>query len=261
MATRLRILWDGEAPGLAEHRLSLNTFGVPLQKLGKAIRGIAGDIVKAAEGGAPRTNTTALVDLQIRGLGEGSLVLDVECMPAQGEPLSLFAPDVARRVVVDFLEALHDESQGRSRNRHVHKFLDSLPKRGVRSQRYSLLRDDGTEELCVALGELKLVEPPGMPSLVAVTGRIVGVKFEPAQSEIRIQSFEGGSRVFTCLPDQVELALQLRANPVRALGVTGEKSRLLWIRSVIDVPPVPSPEERLKDHLERWEDTLRRLSK
>src|SRR2546428_14159286 len=48
MATQLKIRWDGDVPGLAEHRLSVAEFGRSLTLLLTALRRIATQIVGTA---------------------------------------------------------------------------------------------------------------------------------------------------------------------------------------------------------------------
>ncbi len=52
METQLKIVWDGDTPGLAQHRLSLAEFGPALNRMLIAMRRIASGIVtQAQEGG------------------------------------------------------------------------------------------------------------------------------------------------------------------------------------------------------------------
>ncbi|MFY0527696.1 hypothetical protein ACN28I_32630 [Archangium gephyra] len=262
MATNLRIIWDGNVPGLPEHRLSLNAFGGPLDKLRKAIKFIAASTVANAVGGSIKDELRGkkpLVDIQLSSIDKGSVDLQFECELAPGNNEALFVEDLAHRVVHEFLASVRAESRGQLRNRFVREYLDSLPPQ-LRRQRYSVVRN-GREEDAYEFSEMNLAHLPGsFPSLVHVTGQIVGLGFEPAKSEVRIQPAGDTTVAMSATPAQVERAVTLRQGYVQALGVTGERIRLLWIRPSDAELPIASPEERTEQFAQRWHEVLRRLA-
>ena len=73
----LDIRWDGSAPGLAEHRPSIDSFAEPMRLLLVAVRSTANNMIKASadqkQSGAGRRLALAdQIDLQIVSLKAGS---------------------------------------------------------------------------------------------------------------------------------------------------------------------------------------------
>lgn len=265
METELRVYWDGDAPGLADHRLSLSAFGLPLQHLLRALRRIAA--AKAASGFEFREASSAgrmpkvasLIDIEIGSLREGSLDLELRCRLHQppGESMPMFLLDQS---VDELMNAIEEESRGVSRQRLVRKFLDSMPA-GVQSQRYTLYRG-GQEIRTVSFGKAELPQMIHLPRFRRVEGEIIGLGFEPGRSEVRLQV---GKSTLTCPATvaQVEKALDLRGEPVRAMLLASERrvERLLWLRAAGE-PPARLTDRQVDDYLcDRWDGTLRELAK
>jgi len=264
MAAQLRIRFDGEVPGLAEHRLSLAGFGEPLALLLKALRRIATQIVgSATDAEHPRTgrfaNLARLLDIELISIEGGSSGFDaVVSFAHPPDELKLFA-DLPERSVTELLEAIVEESQGHLRNASVRRYLEALPKE-VHKQVYDL-HENGATKKHVEIGDLALTDLPlGLPSLREFTGNVVGVGFPPGKPEVRVKSGPVSTALDADEP-QVDTALQLRKDAVRLLGVDdGSRKRLLRIERATD-QPFKMTHQSIENHIfKRWSNVFARLS-
>ena len=267
MATKLKILWQGDAPGLAEHRLSVAAFGAPLQLLLAALRRIASGIVSDAVDdsdygarGGKYAKQAELLDLEIVELQEGSLGLMTECSlrVPPGQNFALFE-DLSDRTALKLLDAVEAESKGHLQSQVVRKYLAALPA-GVTAQRYSVYGDTA-EVRSIDVGRVQLAEAlPDVPFLSRVVADIVGVGFEPGKTEVRLRT-EAGAMTCSATTEQVELALQLRNTKVQAMVVSAKKTRLLWIKS--HDAPLPAFSAQQQDELlfGKWDDLLAKLAR
>lgn len=300
METRITIVWDGDTPGLKEHRLSLAEFSPALKSMLVAMRRIASGIVTQAEevgdAGSRRgrlANLAKQLDLEITGVEEGSLSLVLACVlrlaPMQNAEL---LARLADQTCTEFVAAIEQETTGQLRNDSVRKFLRALPA-GITTQSYSVRRSDGVAktvtvgqmalatlpaditiqlenvrrsdgvEKTVTVGQMALATLPAeAPSLQEVTASIVGAGFEPGRLEVRLQDSES-KRQLTCAATAglVNTALELRAKPVRALVVeSAGKLRLLRLR-LHDAAPLDLTAEKQDELLwQRWDEVLRRFA-
>jgi hypothetical protein len=264
--TKLHIHWDGDVPGLAEHRLSLDAFGEALQALASAARRIASGLVKDAvedpnygQRGGRLAEKARLLDLEIAKLGDGSLGVDVVCRMRvpQGANIPLF-DELPGQTVGRLLEALEQEGRGQPANAMVRKYLSRLPQ-GLTKHRYEQW-SNGSMVREVNLGAMKLPEiEPTPPCLMEMLGTIVGLGLEASAPEVRIASDE---RKYVCAATmlQVERAIELHKEPVRAMVLMGTKPRLLWIRPMRDAGRLADEEARTGHLMARWEPLLRRLA-
>jgi len=269
METRITIVWDGDTPGLKEHRLSLAEFSPALKSMLDAMRRIASGIVtQAQEVGDPGSrggrlaNLARQIDLEVTGIEEGSLSLVMACVlrlaPMQNAEL---LDRLADQACTEFVSAIEQETTGQLRNGSVRKFLRALPA-GVTTQSYSVRRSDGVEKT-VTVGQMALATLPAeAPNLQEVTASIVGAGFEPGRLEVRLQDSES-KRQLTCAATAglVNTALELRAKPVRALVVeSAGKLRLLRLR-LHDAAPLDLAAEKQDELLwQRWDEVLRRFA-
>jgi hypothetical protein len=276
--TQLRVVWEGEAPGLQEGRLSLALFGSALQALLKAVRNIAAAQVAMAVGEPvdfSRATKRTYVDLHLSAFRSGSsdLTFEAVALPMRtGAPLVDALPE---RVISELLESIRDESRGLRRNRWVNDYLRALPE-GVSRQRYVALRD-GQEARHIDVEQMVLAELPAVAEMPAVAdsssplpylrrmvGHVVGVNFEPLH-EIRIAPESGQPELaIPATKEQVAQAvdLSLRRSAVQVMIAADDKqTRLLWIREA-QAPVHRLTEEEREEHIFRkWEELLRRLSR
>lgn len=263
MAVQLDIVWDGEAPGLQDHRLSLGAFGDALTSLLAALRRIATNIVgNAMEGETAEVGRLATaarqLDIQIEAIKGGSsgFVGVVSIHTPQGESMQLFN-ELPETAGTQLLEAVESESKGILKNSAVRRYLRALPS-GVYRQVY-VLHDNGREFKRVELGSMAISEVlSDLPYLAEVHGRIVGVGFEPGKNEVRIKSDEGTHLTLMASSLHVDNALVLRNSHIKALAVIQESgSRLLRLQEADKGWSVPSREDAI---FKRWEGLLRRLA-
>jgi hypothetical protein len=262
---QLRIRWDGDVKGLAEHRISLAAFGQPLAYLLQALRRIATQMVSTAvDAEHPKfgrfSNQARQLDIELVKMEEGSGGFDALVSFSQPpEELQLFW-DVPERATIELLESIDQERQRIPRNSAVRRYLGSLP-REVHSQLYEF-HENGHVKKRVEFGDIEVAEvPPDLPSLVQYEGSVVGVGFEPGRSEVRIKS-DAGIPSLDATEEQIEAAWQMRRSKIRALGVhDGKRSRLLQMARVRD-PKFKATPEAIKEHIfDKWAEAFEQLSK
>ena len=265
MAYQLKIRYDGDVPGLAEHRLSLNAFGDPLRLLAAALRRIATQMVgSATEGEHPRTgrfaNLARQLDIEIvQIVGNSSGADAIVTFYTPPDELALFA-DLPDRATLELLTAIERESSGQPSNSAVRSYLKSLPL-GLHKQSYEF-HNNGTMRRRVEIGDMKVTDLPSeLPSFREVQGNVVGVGFEPGKSEVRLKS-EFGTPIFDAAPEQVEVALSLRKAGVRVFGIQdGRRTRLLRIAPASE-PRFEVSKEAIEEHIfKRWSGVFERLAK
>ena len=267
MRAQLEIVWDGVAPGLAEHELSVSALNQSLYLLLVAVRrirtnkliGAVGDSERGGRGGRLARGSEQ-IDLRIRTLGHGCLNLGVDVFFPEDLQGSIFRPSEIEETMSELVDALSAESRGEHRNLAVRKYLRSL--KGVSSHSYTA-RVGGRIYRTEVLGTPTL--PPDTdqyPYLKEVVGEISGVLFPPANPEIRLSLPDGANLRLSATSSQVEQALELRCTQVivRIMHRGREKPRLLSLRPADgEQKPALSMEEVGAFVLKRWRDTLERL--
>ncbi|MGB8773101.1 MAG: hypothetical protein WCC78_03105 [Terriglobales bacterium] len=267
MAAELKVYWNGTAPGLAEHRLSIGAFGQPLNNLLIALRRIATQMVNTAiEGEYPKVGRLSKVasqlDIEIVSIAQNSSGVDALVMLHidSNETPPLFN-DLVDRATVELLESIERESKGQASNSAVRTYLKSLPS-GVNRQTYAF-SDNGHVRKSVDIGDLKFVELMGdLPMLEELAGSIIGVGFDPGKNEVRLKTETNPSASISADPDAVERALTRRHEKVRTLAVRqGTKMRLLSLKKASE-PRFRLTSEAVEEHIfKRWYVVLERLAK
>lgn len=270
METRLKIIWDGDAPGLAQHRLSLAEFGPALTRMLSAMRRIASGILTQAQEsgdaglrGGRLAKLASQLDLEVTAVEEGSLGLVMACVLrlAAGQNAELFN-SLADQTCTEFVSAIEQESVGQPRNGMVREYLRALPE-GVTSQSYTVQRSDGQVHTA-QIGQMALAKlPADAPGLDEVIANIVGVGFEPGRLEVRLlEPKSKRSLICAATPALVERAIALRSAAVRALVVTSaSKVRLLRLGHAEEAAMALKPGEREALLWNRWDELLRRFAK
>lgn len=261
MASELKIRWDGDVPGLAEHRLSLSAFAQPLALLLNALRRIATQMVNtAAEPESGRfANVARWIDIELVKISEGSSGPDALVVfhnPPNELPLW---QEIPTRATIEMLEALELESQGQIRNAAVRRYLKSLP-REVHKQVYEYTNAAAHKR--VEIGDIKISDlPPELPFLRQTEGDIVGVGFEPGKTEVRIKT-DNIQLPLGATPEAVEQALKLRHERVRVISVhAATRARLVAMRRAADPAYKFDADAAMKHIFDRWGNVLRQLAK
>jgi hypothetical protein len=261
----LRITFKGEAPGIAEHRLSIGALAVPLMQLLKATRRIASDIIRDSGRYASTRGRYAkearVIDLQIESLSDACIEMNL--VASIDEPSvfqkGLFPQEMLLRTMSNLLEAIKAESSGEESNRTVRTFLQMLPS-SIQSQEYRLYRD-GTLVKEVGLSKVslpKILSAP--PFLELIAGTVSGVSFHPGPSEVWIRTEQGALLRCAAKPELVDDALSFRSIPIEALLLRGlEKPRLLWLKKKGEWRPA-NHEEKMEYIFSRWSAVLGRLA-
>jgi hypothetical protein len=265
MASELKIRWDGDVPGVAEHRLSLAAFGEPLTQLLAALRRIATQMVgTAVEREHPKigrfANLARQLDIEITSIeGDSTGFNGLVSFYQPPDELPLFA-DLPERAVTELLDSIERESKGQAANWAVRKYLSALPPT-IHRQTYEL-HENGTSKKRVEIGDVTLMEvPEEFPSLREVDGTVIGVGFEPGRSEVRVKGASTTAN-FDASDEQVEMALTIRKENVRSLGVyDGKRARLLLIAKA-SAPRFKVTDEAIEEYIfKRWGGVFARLAK
>lgn len=267
MAYELEIHYEGEAPGIAEHRLSLDAFGAPLFYLLTALRRIATQMVSQAVG-EPKVGRFADVarnlDIEITQINGNSLglqsVITFEQPILQQPELPLWA-DLPERAGRDLLDYIERESKGQLAHKAVRTYLEQLP-RGLSKQEYRL-HSNGRVIKNVTISNVQLTElPPDLPYLIGFSGDIVGVGFDPGRNEVRVKPESGNTTNIAASGEDVDRAIAMRHEKVRTLAIhTSKGTRLISLKRASEARAQFDPEDAKKKIFARWDNVLRRLAK
>lgn len=268
MGINLKILWDGDIPGMPEHKLSLGTFAKPLAQLVDALRRTASRIVAdahddpdyGARGGKYRAEALRL-DLVVSGLLRGSSGFDLDCLEDSDGSQVVMWQDLPRAATERLISDIADEARGIPRSAAARSFLASVPK-SVTAHSYELFVD-GQLTSRAAFGQPVIIDMApavGLPSLCHVEGDIVGVGFAPGDTRVDVLV---GKKVYSCSATsaQIDLALSLRSARVHAMILDAPRPRLLWVRAQDDKVPARSDDERTALIVTNWNGALERLSR
>lgn len=256
---RIEIEWDGHAPGLDHHRVSIDTWVDSLKTLQGAIRRKASNMLAEAEGtgrgdsGGRLAREASSIDVQIETLEEGStkVTLVVASLMAQ---ISMWGPTLIADAVANVGADILAESQGHPRNKRARDYLASVPS-GVAKHR--LRATVGARELFdnrldgAEVGDL----PPPLPALLQGWGEVAGVFFDPPEVVVVL---EGKRLRCSAQQEQVDLAVAQHDQTVHVAVVRqGSSHRLVWLRT--EEPRKTRPVERDVHFRSRWAETLRIL--
>jgi hypothetical protein len=264
MASELKIRWDGEVPGIAEHRISLDAFARPLDLLLAALRRIATQMVSTAiEGEQPKSgrfaNVARWIDIELVSIAEGSAGPDaLVVFHNPPDELNLWG-DIPSRATIELLDAIEMESKGQVRNGAVRNYLRALPPM-LRHQVYEYTNGAATKRVEVGAIDLTAL-PPDLPVLKEMEGHLVGVGFEPGKPEVRIKT-DTMTTSLTSVPEAVDRALELRNDKIRTLSVhVASRARLISLNRSSDPRFVFSADAVEKHIFGRWDALLERLAK
>jgi len=262
----LKILWDGDVPGIAEHRLSVANFGLPLRHLLMAVRRTANNIIREAHD-RKTTNVGRFVeeaggiDIHIASIiGSSVGVESIVSVQVPVDQSVLWPEGLAEDSIDRVLSDIERESKGSYRNPRIRDYFHALPP-GLTKQDYYLVVD-GQIKREVHLGTLELsVELEALPYLLEVEGRVIGVGFEPGKNFVRIKSSSasGTEMTLTATPEQVITALEIRGEEVRILGLVFELGR----KKLLRIQPLSDARVRLNSEryvFGKWDKLLGRLA-
>jgi len=267
MATRLKIIWDGDVKGLNEHRLSIDAFGYAIVKLLPLLRRIASGIVTKALGTERSlkgryAEAARRIDIEIVGIeqncsGISAIVTFDPPFPFQPDLLG----DLDARAAVEFCDSVEWESKGVPKDSNVRDWLHDLPD-GIRYQKYVVEDESGnTIREPVEITDIHLAETQtALPCLVRYSGHVIALGFEPGKSEIRLKKADGGTVNLLATNDQVLIAWSLRETRVRVLAVQTIERKLLTIEED-DAPEFVVTDELAQEYVfQKWDEVLRRLA-
>jgi hypothetical protein len=267
MTTKLTIRWDGEAPGLGTHALSLAAWHDALGKLLAAVRRTASGMVKEAlddpeygAKGGRLAKRAGEIDLQLVAVRDGCVNIDFQCtIPPQPGQQDLFLEELPERALDRVLDDIEHEARGEPRSAPVRKFLQAFPS-GVTVQDYTL-EVNGQVRKRVTVGETRLAAAPAqLVGLRRLIGFIIAVGFEPGSPSITVKTPAGQVRC-QASEAQVELALGLRSREIVAMVVMADPARLVWLADKESPPVIPDGKARTETFSSRWAHTLDLLSR
>lgn len=259
---QLDIVWDGPITGLAEHRISLTAFGPALTQLVAAAKRIASNAVMRAAEPSETGRLAKLahgIDIQIGAITEGSGgvagLLTFEAPVSYQENLFFSLPE---KTGLELIESIEAESKGEFRNAAVRSYMRALPQ--TLTRQYYRLHENGRLIKEITLGAVTL--PEGMlalPYLQELVGMVAGVGFDPGRDEVRFKTDDAASVTAAANEQQVNTALELRHQKVRALVLQTESvgARLLTLVDAETDRPHYSDEVYIFD---KWGRALQELA-
>lgn len=270
MAITLKIHFEGDVPGIQEHRLSVAAFGEVLLHLRQALRREVSNIHAKAEDEAPRSSTGRVhrwaedVDLEVARVGKGSLGLELHARHGAGRGRNMVLPTIAHaamlRAVTTVVDDMEQESRGHPTSTVARDTLAKMPP-GLTLQRYEVWDDDKKVKEAVVQRVERVDETAPLRGLVDVTGFVVGVAFPPGEPCVHVRGDDDVVVKATASPEQVEQALAMRESRVRAVIVDDRPRRLLWIRKVDQSQKFQDDAERTDHVFRRWADLLEVLAR
>jgi len=211
MSLDLRITFNGTAPGLQAHSLSLAAFARPLDRLVTALQRTATALLKDREEQplGPIATKAKGLDLEITSLEHNCVSLSMRCVgPSDNDDRELM-----QRTMSKLLADIESEVNGREVSEAARRYVRALPD-GMTTQTYRLSRDGVTlsEVTCGALPHVD--ESDDLPRLVQLRGEVAGVSFLPSISVM----FKSGEKTLKLAADvvQVDNALRLRGRSALA---------------------------------------------
>ena len=264
MSVELKIKWEGSVAGLAEHRLSVGSFGLPLHYLLMAIRRRASNIIRnAVDMGAVTVgrlpSAADRIDIEVQSLlaSSGGIQSLVQMQqPELGVQIPMMFVDLPEQATDQTLEAIDKERRGVLSDAGVRKYLELLPQ-SITSQEYTLTAD-GELKRKVSFGQFKLPEIiTELPYLTDTVGKVIGVGFEPGRNFVRIRGLDGEVTMRSD-PEAVNSALEIRDTDVRIMYVgTGDQRRLLRL----DDPSKPRPSLDVDEFVfKKWASVIKILA-
>lgn len=265
MERRFEIIWDGQAPGLSDHRLSLAAFGPALTQLLAAFRRVASDIQLQARGPAAAVGRGRLareaenLDIQIETVTGNSPVHVSAQIVELNPPERPLLGDLPEQALDKLLRDIEREAQGMPAHHSVRAFLKALPD-GLESQRYIQKAADGRILRDVRIGAMSVTTLLRAPHLMEVSGILVAVGFEEGRQEVKVRSDSGELVAMTSTSALAEKAIDLRLQHVRLLGVSIEGQRPRLIDLTAEEILVQDPGPRLDRVFSDWRVLLQRLA-
>ncbi|MEM6457225.1 MAG: hypothetical protein AAF772_19205 [Acidobacteriota bacterium] len=265
-SNKIKILWDGDVPGLDEHRVSLTQFAPAIAQLVKLYRHLVKETVRGEpQQSDPRgrpSKEVAWFDLQLESVESGSVgvsLVSVANPPANWLP-GLLDQDQSR-ISEQFMDALDAGASGTSTVPAADRYYRTLPN-GVKTQYVEWSKGgDVVRHLNIDVqrtGQDEQEKP--LPFVFEFLGEVVAVGVEPGKEYVVVRQ-DGKQKRCTATAEQSERAYELRRELVKgtAVSVSG-KNRLLDIGLPHETFRPLTPEEKEEEIFVRWHGLLERLS-
>lgn len=269
VSVELKISFDGNVPGLPQHRLSMSSFAEAFRLLSIAFQRTASFVLNdtldpenAVRRGGRLEKDAKRFDLELKCVEAGSACPVFECIARAPSAKAGAGPEEgeeeAARVVSRFVSDIEKERRGQACNPSVRSYLAALPAE-VRKQRYTATKGDQLLADC-SFDQPSLPEhtSPGT-KLIQIRGNIISVGFPPGPLFIGIKKMDGHTMKCEATLEQANTAVALREQPVAAAVLHTEKPSLLWIRAEADLPE-PNIDESFAHILKNWSRTLEILA-
>lgn len=269
VSVELKISFDGNVPGLSQHRLSMSAFANALKFFSSAFQQTAKELLNDSTDDNSsqlqpkrKTKRARRVDLELVGVEQGSAVTvyEVVARPTSRQQLLNLRDDdeVLKQIVTRLLRHIENAGQGKPCSTAVRKYLAELPS-GIQCQRYTAARDG------ISFAEINIEHAP-LPSndtrdkrLIQLRGNVVSVGFPPGHVFVCVKTDKRTLRCAATI-EQVNEAIGLRNSPVAVAILDSDKPELLWIRSEGE-RPLPAVRETFEHTIANWPRTLEILAR
>ncbi len=271
MSVTLTIKFEGTAPGLNRHELSLASFGPVLVEYVRALKRTASSILSQSDDprygskGGRFAKIAESMDLVVTTMEHNCVTLD--CRIDLPEPFA-DSDQEALPMPLDALEAstaqalvrqLEDAQAGRVVSETARSIIRLIPEGTTHS--YWARRADELLASAV-IGAVDIQERRvSMVRSKRIVGTIAGLMFDKPGVHVRDET--GKVVRLRANEDQVNEALALRDGPVevQALLRKNGSDTLLWIRPAHVQLEVVTGDQRVGFFTERWSEVLERLAR
>lgn len=271
MSVTLTIKFEGTAPGLNRHELSLASFGPVLVEYVRALKRTASGILSQSDDprygakGGRFAKITESMDLVVTSMEHNCVTLDCRIdlpEPFAGtdqEPLPMALDALEASAAQALVRQLEDAQAGRVVSETARSIIQLMPAGTTHS--YWARRADQLLASAV-IGTVDI--PERRVSMVRsrrIVGTIAGLMFDKPGVHVRDQ--EGKTIRLRATEDQVNDALALRDGPVevQALLRKNGPDKLLWVRPAHVQLEVVTGDQRLDHFTDRWGEVLERLAR
>lgn len=267
------VRFDGAAPGLESHRLSLAAFQTPLSKLLQALRQMA-DSVKDGSEGTDRKNRSRtgkfgkLLDLQLATITDGCVNLNFSLVTTKTDEFTdQQRESLATMTVQRFIDELKTEWDGAApRVNGIRRYLDSLPDNVTTHEYEGRMGGNVINSAKLSTKIATNVDSnedfrQTAPRLRQVTARITSIRFDSKDGCVKLRTVFGEKFVCQASPELLDLAARLhKFSVVAQILVRHDVARLLSLRDEQSTHE-PLTEEARREYLyQNWSNTLKRLA-
>jgi len=260
--------FDGNAPGLSDHALSLSEFLEPLVLLMKAFKRAADSL--SPEHGASRPEGLRRygklgkgLDLKLVKIEDGCVRLKFACEYIGVEPQGdLNVAEYATERIVEQLAAFgKPDAIDVPVSNSIKRFINSIPPTVIVQEYEGRVNGRVLGKASIGKLERETVRTKVLPRIELITGTISSVTFDASKEQVKIKTEERDS--IRCLANAalVDVAVSLRNEKIAAQILSRKDSNLLLRLTKVSEPfKVIGPNDRSAHLFHRWGTLLSRLA-